>query len=86
MEREVVIVPRTQTDTGVSLKTYILFVYDDRYTVPSLDTVIVRDDGRAIELAQQRLRSSPHYGGIEVWEDDRLVFRGGRAEPGPAND
>jgi hypothetical protein len=70
----------------VSAKTYILFVYDDRYTVPNLDTVIVPDDGRAIEFAQQRLCSSPHYGGIEVWEDDRLVFRRRRAEPDLAND
>jgi len=55
------------------VNTYMLYVHDDRYTVPTLDTVIVRDDDRAIEIAAQRLSSSPHYRAVEMWDDDRLV-------------
>lgn len=61
-----------------ALKTYMLYVHDDRYSVPNLDTVTVRDDERAIEIATQRLSSSPHYRLVEMWEDDRLVCRIGR--------
>jgi hypothetical protein len=60
---------------GASLGTYILYVFDDRYTVPTLDGVIVRDDERAIEVANRRLAASPHYHAVEMWEDDRLVCR-----------
>ena len=55
------------------LKTYTLYIHDDRYSVPSLDAVTVRDDARAREVSQNRLMVSPHYRLIEVWEDDRFI-------------
>jgi hypothetical protein len=55
------------------LKTYTLYIHDDRYSVPSLDAVTVRDDERACEVGANRLTVSPHYQSIEVWEDDRFV-------------
>jgi hypothetical protein len=57
------------------MKTYFLYVHDDRYSVPTLDTVIVRNDQRASEIAAKRLASSDHYRGVEIWEDERLVCR-----------
>lgn len=66
------------------MKTYFLYVHDDRYTVPNLDTIIVRDDERARALAAKRLASSPHYRGVEVWEDERLVVRLDRPDIDPA--
>jgi hypothetical protein len=57
------------------LNVYILYVHDDRYSVPTLDTVSVRDDARASELAVKRLGASPHYKAVEVWDGDRLVCR-----------
>jgi hypothetical protein len=57
------------------LNVYILYVHDDRYSVPTLDTVSVRDDARAIELAVKRLAASPHYQAVELWDGDRLVCR-----------
>jgi hypothetical protein len=57
------------------VKTYLLYVNDDRYSVPNLDSVVVRDDASATAAAKVKLASSPHYGGVEVWDDDRLVFR-----------
>lgn len=55
------------------MKTYTLYIHDDRYSVPSLDAVTVRDDERALEVAKDRLASSPNYRLIEVWEDDRFI-------------
>ncbi len=55
------------------MKTYTLYVEDDRYAAPTLLTVEARDDERVRELAQRRLAESPHYLGVEIWEDDRLV-------------
>ena len=59
--------------TGV--KTYLLYMHDDRCSVPTLDAIVVRDDDRAIEIATQRLSSSAHHRVAEMWEDDRLVCR-----------
>ena len=53
----------------------MLYVFDDRYSVPNLDGIIVRDDARAIEIATERLAASIHHQAVELWEDDRLVCR-----------
>jgi len=58
-----------------AVKTYVLYVYNRRSTVPSLDVVTVRGDARAREIASQRLASSIDHFAAEVWEDDRLVCR-----------
>jgi hypothetical protein len=55
------------------LKTYTLYIHDDRYSVPSLDAVTVRDDDRAREVGKNRLTVSADYRLIEVWEDDRFI-------------
>ena len=55
------------------MNTYTLYIHDDRYSVPSLDAITVRDDERAREVAANRLTVSPHYHLIEVWEDDRFI-------------
>ena len=54
---------------------YVLYIHDDRYTVPTMDSITVSGDERARELAHQRLASSTHYYAAELWEDDRLVER-----------
>ena len=55
------------------MASYTLFVHDDRYSVPTFYIVSVADEGRALELADEKLRSSPHYLRVEVFDDDRLV-------------
>jgi hypothetical protein len=55
------------------MKIYLLYVHDDRYSVPTLDTISVRNDAQAIELAIKRLAASPHYQAVDLWEGDRLV-------------
>ena len=61
--------------SAICVETYMLYMHDDRYSVPMLDAVIVRDDDHAIEIAAQRLYSSPHHRIAELWQDDRLVCR-----------
>jgi hypothetical protein len=57
------------------VNTYILYVYDDRYSVPNLDAISVDNDTLAIAMAEHRLASSHHYRAVEVWEDERPVCR-----------
>ena len=57
------------------LKTYLVYIHDDRYSVPSLYTVSVEDDERMRVWAAARLASSTHYQAIEAFEDDRLSCR-----------
>jgi hypothetical protein len=65
------------------MKTYVLYLHDDRYSVPTLDSIIVDGDERGRQLAAERLASSPHYLLVELWEDDRLVVKLQRSSPTP---
>ena len=55
------------------MKTYLLYIHDERYATPTLDVIVVADDCRARELAAGRLASSRHYLKAELWEDERPV-------------
>ena len=66
------------------MKTYFLYVNDDRYSVPSLDSILAPDDARARDAAKAKLAASPHYGAVEVWDDDRLVYRSRTGPERPA--
>ncbi len=57
------------------MKTYVLYIHDDRYTVPNMESLTVNDDERARDVAGDRLASSSHYHLAELWESDRLVAR-----------
>jgi hypothetical protein len=57
------------------MQDYTFHVHDDRYQVPTLEFVSARDDIRARELAEKRLRASEHHLAVEVFEDDALLFR-----------
>jgi hypothetical protein len=52
---------------------YTLYITDDRYSVPTIDILMADADEEVRALAVARLASSPHYLGIEVWVEDRLV-------------
>ena len=58
---------------GDGLKTYLLYIHDDRYATPTLDVIVVANDCRARELAAGRLATSHHYLKAEIWEDERRV-------------
>jgi hypothetical protein len=60
---------------GRAMRDYTFHIYDDRYTVPTLAFVVVRDEARAHEMAEEHLRASRHYLAIEVFEGEALRFR-----------
>jgi hypothetical protein len=71
------------------LDIYTLYIEDDRYSVPTIDILTAETDEAARALAAQRLGSSPHYRSVEVWADDRYVWRtpnGERTQPPAMSD
>jgi hypothetical protein len=60
---------------NAGMKTYVLYIHDDRYTVPTMDWVTASGDESARQLAGERLAASPHYSVVELWMADQLVAR-----------
>jgi hypothetical protein len=61
------------------MHTFEFFIEDDRYEVPTLEFVVVRDAERARELAAERLFASPHHLGIDIRQAGLPVFRMSRS-------
>jgi len=61
------------------LKIFTLYVEDDRYSVPTLFTVEMREDAGAMAHAAELISASQHYLAIEVWDGDRRVGKARRA-------
>ncbi len=51
-----------------------LFIDDDRYSVPTVQIIIVESEERAREAAEQMLNESHHHHGVEVCEQGRRLF------------
>jgi hypothetical protein len=69
------------------MRTFTLFVYDDRYSVPTIDFVVAGDADRARSLAAQRLLASIHHRHVEVSDDGGVLFdvsRNGNTDRRPA--
>jgi hypothetical protein len=56
------------------MRTFSCFITDGRYTVPTLDFLIVADEARGRELALRRLMESPFHKAVEVREHGRTVY------------
>lgn len=56
------------------------FIEDDRYSVPTLELVVVRDADRARQLATERLCASPHHQSVEVRTANATLFLISRPE------
>lgn len=63
------------------MNTYSFFTEDSRLPAPTLTFVNVCDEARARELARVQLQACDHYVAVEVWSEDRLLFRLRRDEP-----
>jgi hypothetical protein len=64
------------------MQTFELFIEDDRYTVPTLEFVQVRDVERARQLAAERLLISVHHRSVEVRRlDSERIFYLSRSGP-----
>ena len=58
------------------MKTYFLYIHDDRYSVPTFQTLETLDDETARALATERLAASPHHRAIELFDEAQtLVIR-----------
>jgi hypothetical protein len=81
---------RASVDAGsttVAMHTFEFFIEDDRYKVPTLELVQVRDADRARQLAAERLRASLHHQSVEVRTGNvRLFFISRREAPRGADD
>ena len=56
------------------MRTFQFFVDDDRYSVPTLSLVTVKDDRRAREWADRLMSQSEHHRGVEVCEGGIRLF------------
>jgi hypothetical protein len=59
----------------VLLRVYLLYIHNDRSSVPKLEVVTAPNDAAVLILARERLNQSPQLVLVEVWEDDRAVGR-----------
>ena len=57
------------------MNVYVLYIHDNRYSVPTVDSLRASDDASAKQLLKQRLESSPHYFAVALWQDERFVAR-----------
>jgi hypothetical protein len=60
---------------GETLKTYVIYIHEDRYEMPNMEVAAAADDEAALELAADRLSASPHFHRVEVWDNNRFVGR-----------
>ena len=56
------------------MRTYTLYIEDDRYSVPTLLFVSASDDASARRIAREKL-SDPHHLAVELREDERVICR-----------
>jgi hypothetical protein len=56
------------------MRQFTILVHEPRAPAPSLELMTVRDSARARELATKRLRESPWFDRVEVWEGEVALF------------
>jgi hypothetical protein len=61
------------------MRAFSFYIFDDRYSVPTLVFVPANDEPEARDLAAHRLAETRHYRKVEVWEGDALLFSCGGA-------
>lgn len=57
------------------MRTFVFFIHDRRYSVPTLYFVSAPDEATARALARQRLDETPHHLAIDVLEGGTELFR-----------
>jgi hypothetical protein len=56
------------------VRTYALYIEDDRYSVPTLQFVTTNDDTAVRRIACEKL-SEPHHKAVEVLEGEQILVR-----------
>ncbi|MFZ4607913.1 MAG: hypothetical protein ACOYM5_16840 [Caulobacter sp.] len=57
------------------MRTYTVYIWDARYTVPSLAFIDAGPDVQVADLARRRLEESHHHLAVEVLDGDTLLLR-----------
>ena len=58
------------------VKTYFVYIHDDRYSIPTFQALESFDDEDVRGHAAAHLSSSPHHRAVEVFDEAQiLVFR-----------
>ncbi len=57
------------------MRTYTVYIRDERYSVPSLVFVDARSEMLVADLARQKLEESAHHLAVEVLDGDTLLLR-----------
>ena len=57
------------------MKSYFLYIDDDRYATPTMEVVAAADFNGARITAKQRVNASPHHQAVEIWHEERLLSR-----------
>jgi hypothetical protein len=68
------------------LNVYVLYIHDDRYSVPTVDSINASDDETAKQILRERLGTSSHYYAVALWHDDRFVERIEKYTPSQPSD
>lgn len=63
------------------MRSFELFLDDDRYGAPAVVFVMAADEAGARARASEILLRSPHHVGVEVWSARRRLFAIGRGHP-----
>jgi hypothetical protein len=58
-----------------AMRTFTLYVHDDRCPAPILVTASLSDSNRAREIATKQLNESEHHLAVDVREADEWLFR-----------
>ena len=56
------------------MPTFLLYIEDNRYSIPTLRIVTALHAGRVRELAEELMKDNEHHLGVEVFEDDKRLF------------
>jgi hypothetical protein len=56
------------------VRTFEIFVHDDRYSVPTLKLMPAADEAAARRAAEILFMGSTHHSGVELWADGEQIL------------
>jgi hypothetical protein len=64
------------------VRTFEFYIEDERYSVSTLEVLLVEDEARARVLAERRLNDSPTHVAVTVRENNHVLFVLARSQSG----
>ena len=62
------------------MRTFILFTFDSRYSVPTLTLLATEDEAQAIARAREEIAQSEFHRSVEIREGDRRIYHAVRPD------